>query len=166
MKQVNGEKLLASFGDRMKDIRGRLTPDAPMDRVTWFRAGGLAELMFQPHDVDDLVAFLKALPEEVPLTILGVGSNVLVRDGGIPGVVGNVAPHLTKQDKERRVPEMHDLFIDIGVSSQRAAAELVRIGDPGEAGSLWGEEVVQRELSLGRRRGSEADRPAGGRGYP
>ena len=59
MKQVNGEKLLASLGDGVKEIRGRLTPDAPMDRVTWFRAGGLAELMFQPHDTDDLIAFLK-----------------------------------------------------------------------------------------------------------
>ncbi|UWU26641.1 UDP-N-acetylmuramate dehydrogenase [Rhizobium sp. WSM1274] len=87
MKQVNGEKLLASLGDGVKDIRGRITPDAPMDRVTWFRAGGLAELMFQPHDIDDLIAFLKILPEEVPLTVVGVGSNILVRDGGIPGVV-------------------------------------------------------------------------------
>lgn len=87
MKQVHGEKLLASLGDGVKDIRGRLTPDAPMDRVTWFQAGGLAELMFQPHDVDDLVTFLKILPEDVPLTVVGVGSNLLVRDGGIPGVV-------------------------------------------------------------------------------
>ena len=87
MKQVNGEKLLASLGDSVKDIRGRLTPDAPMDRVTWFRAGGLAELMFQPHDTDDLIDFLKVLPAEVPLTVVGVGSNILVRDGGIPGVV-------------------------------------------------------------------------------
>jgi UDP-N-acetylmuramate dehydrogenase len=87
MKQVNGEKLLASLGSAMKDIRGRLTPDAPMDRVTWFRAGGLAELMFQPHDTDDLALFLQMLPEEVPLTVVGVGSNLLVRDGGIPGVV-------------------------------------------------------------------------------
>ena len=87
MKQVNGEKLLASLGDGVKEVRGRLTPDAPMDRVTWFQAGGLAELMFQPHDVDDLVTFLKRLPEEVPLTVVGVGSNLLVRDGGIPGVV-------------------------------------------------------------------------------
>src|ERR1700754_1542248 len=87
MKQVNGEKLLASLGEGVKDIRGRLTPDAPMDRVTWFRAGGLAELMFQPHDVEDFAAFLKALPEDVPLTIVGVGSNLLVRDGGIKGVV-------------------------------------------------------------------------------
>ena len=87
MKQVNGEKLLASLGESVKDIRGRLTPDAPMDRVTWFRAGGLAELMFQPHDVEDLIAFLKVLPDEVPLTVVGVGSNILVRDGGIPGIV-------------------------------------------------------------------------------
>ncbi len=87
MKQVNGEKLLASLGDGVNQLRGRLTPDAPMDRVTWFQAGGLAELMFQPHDADDLVSFLKLLPEEVPLTVVGVGSNLLVRDGGIPGVV-------------------------------------------------------------------------------
>ncbi|WP_455271079.1 UDP-N-acetylmuramate dehydrogenase [Rhizobium herbae] len=87
MKQVHGEKLLASLGDGVKELRGRLTPDAPMDRVTWFRAGGLAELMFQPHDADDLVAFLKMLPAEVPVMVAGVGSNLLVRDGGIPGVV-------------------------------------------------------------------------------
>src|SRR5690606_16366284 len=87
MKQVDGEKLLASLGEGVNQLRGRLTPDAPMDRVTWFQAGGLAELMFQPHDVDDLVTFLKILPEEVPLTVVGVGSNLLVRDGGIPGVV-------------------------------------------------------------------------------
>ena len=87
MKRVDGAKLLEALGDGVKDIRGRLTPDAPMDRVTWFRAGGLAELMFQPHDVDDLTAFLKLVPEDVPLTVVGVGSNLLVRDGGIPGVV-------------------------------------------------------------------------------
>jgi UDP-N-acetylmuramate dehydrogenase len=87
MKQVNGERLLASLGEGVKDIRGRLTPDAPMDKVTWFQAGGLAELMFQPHDVDDLATFLKLLPDDVPLTVVGVGSNLLVRDGGIAGVV-------------------------------------------------------------------------------
>nr|WP_299503427.1 UDP-N-acetylmuramate dehydrogenase [uncultured Rhizobium sp.] len=87
MKQVDGAKLLEQLGSAMNDVRGRLTPDAPMDRVTWFRAGGLAELMFQPHDVEDLSTFLKALPEDVPLTVIGVGSNLLVRDGGIKGVV-------------------------------------------------------------------------------
>jgi UDP-N-acetylmuramate dehydrogenase len=68
-------------------LKGRLTPNAPMDRVTWFRAGGFAELMFQPHDVEDLSTFLKSLSDDVPVTIIGVGSNLLVRDGGIPGVV-------------------------------------------------------------------------------
>ena len=87
MKQVDGEKLLASLGPGVEQLRGRLTPDAPMDRVTWFQAGGLAELMFQPHDRDDLIVFLKLLPKDVPLTVIGVGSNLLVRDGGIPGVV-------------------------------------------------------------------------------
>ncbi len=87
MKQVDGERLLASLGEGVENVRGRLTPNAPMDRVTWFRAGGLAELMFQPHDVDDLVTFLALLPEDVPITVVGVGSNLLVRDGGIEGVV-------------------------------------------------------------------------------
>ncbi|MDX3925074.1 MAG: UDP-N-acetylmuramate dehydrogenase [Shinella sp.] len=87
MKQVDGEKLLASLGDGIKEVRGRLTPDAPMERVTWFRAGGLAELMFHPHDEDDLSTFLKLVPEDVPITVIGVGSNLLVRDGGIPGIV-------------------------------------------------------------------------------
>ena len=73
MKQVNGEKLLASLGSGVEKLRGRLTPDAPMDRVTWFQAGGLAELMFQPHDVEDLATFLQILPADVPLTVVGVG---------------------------------------------------------------------------------------------
>ena len=63
MKTVDGESLLASLGEGVQNIRGRLTPNAPMDRVTWFRAGGLAELMFQPHDVDDLVAVPKPLAD-------------------------------------------------------------------------------------------------------
>ncbi len=87
MKQVDGLKLLEKLGPGVEALRGRLTPDAPMDRVTWFRAGGLAELMFQPHDEDDLITFLKLVPEDVPLIVTGVGSNLLVRDGGIPGVV-------------------------------------------------------------------------------
>ncbi len=58
-----------------------------MDKITWFRAGGLAAALFQPADEDDLAAFLRAVPEDIPLTIVGVGSNLLVRDGGIPGFV-------------------------------------------------------------------------------
>ncbi len=84
---TRGDALLAQLGDRLAGLRGRITPNAEMDKITWFRAGGLADLLFQPADEDDLAAFLKAVPETVPLTIVGVGSNLLVREGGIPGIV-------------------------------------------------------------------------------
>lgn len=87
MRQVHGAKLLERLGSGVDGLRGRLTPDAPMDRMTWFQAGGPAELLFQPQDVEDLQAFIKLVPEDVPVTVVGVGSNLLVRDGGINGVV-------------------------------------------------------------------------------
>ncbi|MBX3580548.1 MAG: UDP-N-acetylmuramate dehydrogenase [Rhizobiaceae bacterium] len=84
---IRGEALLARLGDRLKDIRGRITPNAEMDKITWFRAGGPAEALYQPADEDDLAVFLKAVPQDVPLTVVGIGSNLLVREGGIPGFV-------------------------------------------------------------------------------
>ncbi|MFA6153766.1 UDP-N-acetylmuramate dehydrogenase [Mesorhizobium sp.] len=84
---MRGQALIDGLGDRLAGLRGRLTPNAEMDKITWFRAGGLAEVLFQPADEEDLAAFLKAVPEEIPLTIVGIGSNLLVRDGGIPGFV-------------------------------------------------------------------------------
>lgn len=84
---MHGQALIDKLGDRLAGLRGRLTPNAEMDKITWFRAGGLAEVLFQPADEEDLAAFLRAVPEEIPLTIVGVGSNLLVRDGGIPGFV-------------------------------------------------------------------------------
>jgi UDP-N-acetylmuramate dehydrogenase len=84
---IRGEQLLARLGDRLEDIRGRITPNAEMDKITWFRAGGPAEALFQPADEDDLAAFLKAVPGDIPLTVVGIGSNLLVREGGIPGFV-------------------------------------------------------------------------------
>jgi UDP-N-acetylmuramate dehydrogenase len=84
---MRGQDLLDRLGDRLAGLRGRLTPNAEMDKITWFRAGGLAEVLFQPADEEDLAAFLRAVPEEIPLTVVGVGSNLLVRDGGIPGFV-------------------------------------------------------------------------------
>ncbi len=68
-------------------IRGRLTPDAEIAPFTWFRVGGKAELLFQPADEEDLALFLERLNPETPVTVIGVGSNLLVRDGGIEGVV-------------------------------------------------------------------------------
>ncbi|MEJ0097774.1 MAG: UDP-N-acetylmuramate dehydrogenase [Bauldia sp.] len=76
---------MTPFGD-FPGIRGRLTPNAELAPFTWFRVGGPAELLFQPADADDLALFLAKLDAEVPVTVIGVGSNLLVRDGGIPGV--------------------------------------------------------------------------------
>jgi UDP-N-acetylmuramate dehydrogenase len=70
-----------------RGIKGRLTPNAPLAPLVWFKAGGAAEWLFEPADIDDLAAFLAALPAEVPVMALGLGSNLIVRDGGVPGVV-------------------------------------------------------------------------------
>lgn len=67
--------------------RGRLTPDAPLAPLVWFKTGGAAQWLFEPADVDDLAAFLAALDPAVPVMALGLGSNLIVRDGGVPGVV-------------------------------------------------------------------------------
>lgn len=84
---VDGEKLLSDLAGVLDGLRGRLTPNAAMDNITWFRAGGPAEVLFQPADEDDLAAFLKAVPEDIPVMVVGVGSNLLVREGGIRGFV-------------------------------------------------------------------------------
>lgn len=84
---MTGVKLLQDLGEWVDDIRGRLLPDEPMSKYTWFRVGGPADLLFQPADEDDLAYFLSKLPTEIPVMVVGVGSNLLVRDGGIDGVV-------------------------------------------------------------------------------
>lgn len=73
--------------DRLPAVRGRLTANAPLANVTWFRVGGPAEVMFRPADAADLAGFLAGCPADVPVTVIGVASNLLVRDGGVPGVV-------------------------------------------------------------------------------
>lgn len=68
-------------------VRGTLTPDRPLADLTWMRVGGPADVLFQPADVDDLSAFLAALDPGIPVFPMGVGSNLIVRDGGVKGVV-------------------------------------------------------------------------------
>lgn len=71
----------------LPDTAGRLTHAAPLAPLVWFKAGGPAEYLLEPKDVDDLSAFLKVLDAQVPVMALGLGSNLIVRDGGVPGVV-------------------------------------------------------------------------------
>jgi UDP-N-acetylmuramate dehydrogenase len=80
------EKPIAALVADLPPVRGRITFDAPIGKQTWFGAGGPAEVLFRPANATDLAAFLAALPSPIPVTVIGVGSNLLVRDGGIPGV--------------------------------------------------------------------------------
>jgi len=72
---------------RTDDVRGTLKAQAPLAPLVWFKAGGAAEWLFEPKDADDLADFLAALDPAVPVMALGLGSNLIVRDGGVPGVV-------------------------------------------------------------------------------
>ena len=80
-----------SWKDRLPAVRGKLLRDEPLAPFTWFRVGGPADVLFLPEDEDDLAQFLKGLDPAVPVTPLGVGSNTLVRDGGVDGVVIRLA---------------------------------------------------------------------------
>lgn len=77
----------AGLIDRLPAVRGRYSADVSMAPFTWFRVGGTAEVVFRPSDVEDLARFLAAKPADVPVTVIGVTSNLLIRDGGIKGVV-------------------------------------------------------------------------------
>jgi UDP-N-acetylmuramate dehydrogenase len=76
----------------MPELRGRLTANQRLAELTWFRVGGPAQVLFAPADEDDLAYFLAHLPAELPVTVVGVGSNLIVRDGGLPGVVIRLSP--------------------------------------------------------------------------
>ena len=84
-------------------VRGRVTFDAPLSKVTWFRVGGPADVVFRPEDRTDLCAFLAALPKEVPVMVIGIGSNLLVRDGGVRGVVTGPEPAVIDEELCRLV---------------------------------------------------------------
>src|SRR6202167_440342 len=76
----------------MPELRGRLTANQSLSELTWFRVGGPAQVLFTPADEDDLAYFFARLPTELAVAVVGVGSNLIVRDGGLPGVVIRLAP--------------------------------------------------------------------------
>jgi UDP-N-acetylmuramate dehydrogenase len=76
----------------MPQLRGRLLANHSLAELTWFRVGGPAQVLFTPTDEDDLAYFLKSLPNELAVYVVGVGSNLIVRDGGLPGVVIRLSP--------------------------------------------------------------------------
>jgi len=77
----------SDLAERLPKLRGRIAEDQPLAPFTWFRVGGPAEVLFSPADEEDLVYFLANLPPEIPVTVIGLGSNLIIRDGGVQGVV-------------------------------------------------------------------------------
>lgn len=77
----------SALAEALPRLRGRLAAAAPLAPVAWFRVGGAAEVLVRPQDAEDLAQFLAALSPEVPLTVIGAASNLIIRDGGIPGIV-------------------------------------------------------------------------------
>jgi UDP-N-acetylmuramate dehydrogenase len=84
---LNGRDLESRLVASLPKLRGRLKAETPLKDLTWFRAGGPAEVLYSPADEDDLAYFLSEVPAAIPVTVIGLGSNLLVRDGGIEGVV-------------------------------------------------------------------------------
>lgn len=124
--------------DRLPAVRGRLSENAPLAKVTWFRVGGPAEVMFRPADADDLAAFLKNRPADVPVTVVGVGSNLLVRDGGVPGVVVRLGRAFTDIAIEGTTVRAGAGALDLNVAIAARAAEVAGLeflsGIPGTIG--------------------------------
>ena len=124
--------------DRLPPVRGRLTADAPLVPVTWFRVGGLAEVMFRPADIDDLSTFLAAKPADVPVTVIGVASNLLVRDGGIKGVVVRLGRGFVDVTAEGTIVEAGAGALDLNVAMTARDAGIAGLeflsGIPGTIG--------------------------------
>jgi UDP-N-acetylmuramate dehydrogenase len=108
----------------MPEVRGRLTPDRPLADLTWLRVGGPADWLFQPADAEDLAAFLAALPPEVPVFPMGVGSNLIVRDGGVRGVVIRLGRGFNEVRVEGARVTAGAAALDAGVAKRAAEAGL------------------------------------------
>ena len=93
---------MSAWHETLPELRGTLRRAVPLAPLTWLRVGGLAEAVFQPADADDLAAFLAALPVGVPVLPMGVASNLLVRDGGVDGVVVRFGGPLARVDGRGR----------------------------------------------------------------
>lgn len=124
--------------DRLPAVRGRLTENAPLSGITWFRVGGAAEVMFRPADAEDLATFLAGRPADVPVTVIGVGSNLLVRDGGVPGVVIRLGRGFAEITRDGPILRVGAAALDLNVALTARDAGLAGLeflsGVPGTIG--------------------------------
>ena len=128
----------APLTDRLPPLAGRVQADAPLAPHTWFRVGGPAEALVRPADVSDLAAFLRALPPDVPVTVLGAASNVIVRDAGVPGAVLRLSRGFAAVQVEADGVVAGAGALDATVAEHAAAAGLAGLeflsGIPGSIG--------------------------------
>jgi len=123
----------------MPELRGRLLANEPLAPLTWFRVGGPAQVLFTPADEDDLAYFLARLPADVPVYPVGVGSNLIVRDGGVEGVVIRLSPRGFGEIKaEGDTVRAGTAALDKRVAEAAAAANIAGLefyfGIPGSIG--------------------------------
>jgi UDP-N-acetylmuramate dehydrogenase len=127
-----------SFIDSLPPIRGRMQADVSLAPSTWFRVGGAAEALVRPADADDLGSFMAALPHEVLVHMIGACSNLIVRDGGLPGVTIRLARGFSAIKAEEDGITAGAAALDVTVSEHAAAAGLTGLeflsGIPGSIG--------------------------------
>lgn len=123
---------------RLPRVRGPYQANAAIKDLTWFRAGGPAEVLYIPPDADDLAAFLKGVPADVPVMVIGVGSNLLVRDGGVDGVVIRLGRGFMNVSAEGHRVRAGAAVLDVAVSKAALDAGLSGLefmrGIPGAVG--------------------------------
>lgn len=102
--------------DRLPAVAGKLMANAPLRDQSWFRVGGPAEVLFRPASVDDLAGFLKNCPSDIPLIFLGAGSNMLIRDGGIAGVVIKLGPQFATIEQKDNALIVGAAAMDLNVA--------------------------------------------------
>ena len=127
-----------SLLDRLPEVRGSLRADVPLAPFTWLRVGGAAEAFFMPKDEADLAHFLSATPDEIPVQILGVASNTLVRDGGVKGVVIRLGPAFGNVSTDGLLVTAGAASLDKTVAKKAATAGIAGLefyaGVPGTIG--------------------------------
>lgn len=143
------------LADRLPAVRGRYTANAPLGATSWFRCGGNAEVLFKPADIEDLAAFLAGCPDDISVTVLGVCSNVIIRDGGIPGVTVRMGAGFTDIDIDAATGLVTAgaaaLDVNVATAAQRAGRTGLEFlcGIPGSVGGAlrmnagaYGSEIV------------------------
>jgi len=121
--------IVAELRSMAPDLRGRLTANAPLADITWLRVGGPAQVLFTPADERDLSQFLSSLPSDLPVMAIGLGSNLLVRDGGVPGVVVRLGRGFADATAEAG----HRLRVGAAVPDMKAARAAADAGIAGLA---------------------------------